>query len=622
MADVKDVVECPVCDKRCLDNDRAIFCNGMCHSWHHAKCVNITVKKYSEIQKVEDFMKWFCPVCDVKLRNYISRTNAESELASTAVEIIGISTTLLSVYRSPDGPFETFITQLELCLDFLSKLYSRLIVCGDFNVHLERPSREESIFVNLLRSFDLHITSRDPTRRSACLDAIATNINSWDHRTEVVKSLVADHDGAVLMSLVADQVRTQPAWCDNYLIKKRVIDKTNLPTLCKELGKVDWDSIQHIQHAESAFSVFSTMYQDKFDEIFPLKVCKFKSTSNKPKPLNSNKSWYTPQLAAIRSHMILVHDHYKLADDDNLKARYFLLYTKIKQHYSSEVRNAKKAHNVKVISESTNACKAAWGIVNEHRKQTPGPIAVASPDEFNNFFVKVADDIISDLPLLQHQDPLHQLDDFSSNHTLTHWNKILETVMKIQLMAYLENNNLLSEAQHGFRSGRSTTTALTFLVEKITEAFEQSESVLLRLCDLSKAFDVVSHDLLIAKLRKYGVGGAVLDTLSCYLADRKQVGSLNGASSCIRDVPHGVPQGSVLGPILFSLMINDLWLNGSTMLFADDTTLISQGKDIGQVRTEADHLLERAKDWFNMNRFKLNEDKTQSLLCTLKLDPH
>jgi hypothetical protein len=143
---------------------------------------------------------------------------------------------------------------------------------------------------------------------------------------------------------------------------------------------------------------------------------------------------------------------------------------------------------------------------------------------------------------------------------------------------------------------------LSSLINFITEAFEAKESVLLNLCDLSKAFDIVSHNIILTKLQGYGIGGVVLQTIASYLADRKQVVSLRGAVSGPRNMGQGVPQGSVLGPLLFCIMINDLTLNGHTLLFADDTTLMTRSNNIAQMRTEAGDLLEQAKLWFHINR--------------------
>jgi hypothetical protein len=152
------------------------------------------------------------------------------------------------------------------------------------------------------------------------------------------------------------------------------------------------------------------------------------------------------------------------------------------------------------------------------------------------------------------------------------FSKVLETIMKQQLVTYFEKNNLLSDSQYGFRSGRSTTSALLSLVKTISEAFESNDYVHLSPCDLSKAFDVVPHVVLLAKLSRYGVGGTAFRFLTDYLSNRKQVVSLRGASSGTRDIRHGVPQGSVLGPALFKIMINDLILDRRTLFFADDET--------------------------------------------------
>ncbi|XP_046678927.1 uncharacterized protein LOC124366426 [Homalodisca vitripennis] len=130
-------------------------------------------------------------------------------LELTAVEMSNVSTILVSVYRSPSGDFEHFIDLLDLCLNYLSKLkVKNIVLCGDFNIHLEIPSREEAAFSNLLRSYGLYITSRVPTRGAACLDAAATNADSWNTETEVVNPLVADH-GAVVLTISTDMT-TRP----------------------------------------------------------------------------------------------------------------------------------------------------------------------------------------------------------------------------------------------------------------------------------------------------------------------------------------------------------------------------------------------------------------------------
>lgn len=196
--------------------------------------------------------------------------------------------------------------------------------------------------------------------------------------------------------------------------------------------------------------------------------------------------------------------------------------------------------------------------------------------------------------------------------------KIMEAVMKKQLVNYFESNDLFFSSQHGFRAARSTVTAVTELVSKIISAFENKEHVQLSLCDLSKAFDCIDHTILLKKLKKYGVDGVVYLTIKDYLTNRHQVVSVKGAISQEVHVERGVPQGSVLGPLLFIIYINDLSCIGNTLLYADDTTLITSGGRLDSLVIDANLLFEAAKDWFLVNRLKINDTKTQNILCSTK----
>ena len=161
--------------------------------------------------------------------------------------------------------------------------------------------------------------------------------------------------------------------------------------------------------------------------------------------------------------------------------------------------------------------------------------------------------------------------------------KMFEKIIFNNLYSYLETNNLITKNQSGFRPGDSTTNQLLYLVNEIHEAFENPKSLEVRavFLDISKAFDKVWHDGLIFKLNQNGISGSLLKLFETYLLNRKQRVVLNGTYSDYSIIESGVPQGSVLGPLLFLIYINDLEINikSNIKFFADDTMLFSIVKD-------------------------------------------
>lgn len=201
------------------------------------------------------------------------------------------------------------------------------------------------------------------------------------------------------------------------------------------------------------------------------------------------------------------------------------------------------------------------------------------------------------------------------------FSKIIENLIKDRLNNYLQQNALLSRSQFGFRKNSSTVHAVSEIVEKIVEGLEGGEQVAATLCDLSKAFDCVSSDLLIDKLYFYGVRGTPLALIESYLKNRRQYVHYNNANSKCEVIHYGVPQGSVLGPLLFIVYINDViefMSPDKCILFADDTTLVCSDTDMNNLTQKVQSIENRAAQWFAANKLKLNHNKTQKLVFSTK----
>ena len=199
--------------------------------------------------------------------------------------------------------------------------------------------------------------------------------------------------------------------------------------------------------------------------------------------------------------------------------------------------------------------------------------------------------------------------------------KIFEKILALRIVNYFESINIFTDRQFGFRKGRSTSKAVLELVNYISEGFENRNSSLVLFLDLSKAFDCVEKDILLNKLEFYGFRGVAFQLMKSYLSNRYQCVFDKGKYSNTLAVQHGVPQGSVLGPLLFLIYINDLpdAMSTFTVLFADDTTFAKRVEDTASAVAEAESvIINKASDWFNANNLCLNVDKTNTLLFSTK----
>lgn len=205
------------------------------------------------------------------------------------------------------------------------------------------------------------------------------------------------------------------------------------------------------------------------------------------------------------------------------------------------------------------------------------------------------------------------LNNYRPISTLSALNKIVEKMIATRISAFLSENELISNVQYGFRRGSSTLTATNEVLEEIYGHLDNRRFSGALFLDLKKAFDTIDHELLLRKLEHYGIRGVPNRLLRSYLSNRQQFVSNNGFASDHRHIATGVPQGSILGPLLFLIFINDLPrvnLRGSIRLFADDTVLLYGNGDSAKIVDDIQADLQRLLEYFNSNLLSLNLEKT------------
>ena len=197
------------------------------------------------------------------------------------------------------------------------------------------------------------------------------------------------------------------------------------------------------------------------------------------------------------------------------------------------------------------------------------------------------------------------------------FSKLLERIMYNRLYKFLLENNILYQKQFGFQNAHSPEHAILQLVNRMTEAFSQGKYTLGIFLDLSKAFDTVNHNILLEKLKAYGIQSENLKWFRSYLSNRKQFILYDDFKTEVKIVKCDVPQGSILGPLLFLIFVNDLSNSAKVLdpvLFADDTNLFCSDNNIMTLFETANQELSKINNWFLANKLSLNVEKTKYIL--------
>ena len=199
--------------------------------------------------------------------------------------------------------------------------------------------------------------------------------------------------------------------------------------------------------------------------------------------------------------------------------------------------------------------------------------------------------------------------------------KIFEKIVAKRIVSFFIKHNLFIGNQYGFRRGVSTTTAIIHVLNLLYKNLDQHKKCVGIFLDLSKAFDLVNHEILVDKLEGYGVRGKALDWFKSYLDNRRHYVYVNNCKSHNLKSTIGVPQGSILGPLLYIIYVNDFRFNNSIM-YADDTSLLICEPKMVEVTNNANTQLQQIQQWYKENNLILNSKKSSFIRFNISNNKH
>ncbi|KAL5249258.1 hypothetical protein ACHWQZ_G018198 [Mnemiopsis leidyi] len=554
---------------------------------------------------------------------------------------------LTSIYRSPSAALSCitdFLTDFDRYLEELMHLPGKIIITGDFNIHMEnKEDPDTKKFTSLLERMQksgrkingididsfktdiLHSELNCPDKFTNCDNAVEVYIRTL---TEILDK----HAPIVTFSVNPDQSKWINSECQDARRKRRKAERDNrrlktqgskddFKRLCKQAEEILTRTRDDYYKTQLSISdnkkdtyriVNNLMDRQLSQKIFP-------NIKEGQELCEEMKDFFVQKVESIYSNIENNVDGIK--PEDYTESFGGAPFSQFKPVSEDELRVIIKELNKKECEEDPIPLKIFMQCLNELMQIL---LFIINDSLINGRFPSLLKNALLRPAIKDESGDINSYKNYRPISNLPFLSKILEKAVQKQLDKHLDTHNLHAEHQSGYRKDHSCETATLTIYNDVLCLNDTKSKVVLLLLDLSAAFDTVNHEILLAKLKKvYGLRSNVLNWFKSYLSDRAFTVTINGERSSKCYLRIGVPQGSILGPILFILYTKELSSIAkkhgfSIHLYADDTQLYIEFNPLIQnfcnIEERIIACLKDIKIWMEYNKLKLNSDKTEVLL--------